>query len=137
MNRTLNFSVPQIMPIAAQTYNGFPTGILGSASFKRYWMGYSIASTAAYPADFIDLSADAFNFVQFKVKGYIGDTNLQQQIFTDKGQAKHPSLMWWFLVPIPIPLNTRALLTMTNLRATASNKTLVNFYLSSEVTRVV
>lgn len=134
MNNTLNFSVPQILPIAAVTYNGFPTGILPGAVFKRYWMGYAVASTAVYPADFIDLTADPFNFVKYNVKGYIGDTNLQQLIFTDIGQTKHPTLIWWFLVPVPIPTNTKALLQISNLLPAASNKTLVNFYLSSEQT---
>lgn len=136
MTQYVNFSVPQVMPIGSINYNGFPTGILPASTFKRYWMGYSVASTATYPADFIDLAGDAFNFIQFKIKGYIGDTNLGQRVFTDKGLPKHPTFIWWFMVPLPIPINNRALLQLSNLRTTAGTKNLINFYIATEIHHV-
>lgn len=136
MTEYLNFSVPQIMPIGSQLYNGFPTGILATSTFKRYWMGYSVASTAVYPTDYIDLTGDPFNFVKIGAKGYIGDTNLGQRVFTDIGRPKHPTFIWWFLVPLPIPVNNRVLLQLSNLKSTAATKNLINFYISTEIYHV-
>jgi len=130
----LNYSTPINVSIGSTIQNGQVVCTLPPAIYPRFMLGFAMASPAVYPTDFIDTSGDEFNFVQFKIRGYLDSITQQNQIYNDDHLPKHPTFIRWFLAPMPVPVNTKFIWVPTNLKTTTSALTI--FYITKELPHV-